>query len=99
MNIVDVLNIAQQPARDRTARYCERLDAELAKLKDDAQRCALCQRELEKWLDRYRLWADAVDSGRLDATEGGATAWDYTLTIAAIDKRRAKYRATEAAHA
>jgi hypothetical protein len=39
----------------------------------------------------YEQWAHAVDTGKITPKPGGPTAWDYQLTITAIEERKAKY--------
>lgn len=91
--VADFLAIAQQPARDRTARFCARLDAHLETLPDDASRAAFLAEQHAKWIGDYEGWALAVDLGAIDLKPGGATAWDYAMTIAEIGARKARYAA------
>ena len=92
MDAKTILAAAQKPAQDRTARYSARLDAHLATLASDEARSAFLDRENAKWVERYRVFAEKVDSGRVPITADTPTAWDYTLTLAAIDQRMARYR-------
>jgi len=86
-----VVNAIQQPSRDRTEQYAARLDAHLATLPDDASRRRFCEAQAQHWISLYEQWARAVDSGRLKVEPGDPTAFDYTLTIAAIGQRKAKF--------
>lgn len=90
MNITDILATAQKPARDRSARYAARLDAHLETLAAD-QRRGFLDREEAKWGERYQGWAKAVDTGTASAQELTYSAYDFTLTIAEIGARQAKY--------
>lgn len=87
MPVTNILKAAQAPAKDRVARYEARLDAHLVTLRED-QRCGFLDRELAKWQENYRAWAASVDNGTASERELTYTAWDFTLTIAAIDQRR-----------
>lgn len=91
MTLVDIIATAQKPASDRTAQYCATIDKHLASLRNDAARLAFCEAAHTRWIGLYEAWAKAVDSGKLELGPGAATAWDYTLTIAAIAERKAKY--------
>lgn len=85
ITLIDVIKASQKPASDRTARYAARLDAHLDTI-PPADRGPFLHREHALWETRYRNWARAVDAGQPDL---GYSAWDFTLTIAEIDKRRA----------
>lgn len=91
-NILDVIvKAAQAPSSTRTALYAARLDAHLETLPDDAARRAYCEQQALKWVSDYEHWAFAVDAGRITVKADGPSAWDYTLTIAAINERKARY--------
>lgn len=75
-------------ATDRCERYADRLDAHLATLPDNAARLAFVKSELAKWEVRYTEWAAKVDAGR---DPGGITAFDFTITLADVAKRRSLY--------
>lgn len=84
--IADIIATAQRPANDRVARYTARLDIFLDALPVRDRRPFL-DREYALWETRYRNWTRSVDSGGEDR---GYSAWDFTLTIAEISKRRAE---------
>lgn len=88
-----IVATAQKPAQDRTAEYCATIDKHLAGLRDDAARLAFCEAQETRWIGLYEAWAKAVDSGKLKQGPGAATAWDYTMTLAAIGERKARYAA------
>lgn len=75
----------------RSERYAKRLDAELAALPSDEARAAFLKVQLGSWFERYRAWALAVDSGRLDPKPGDPDAFDYLITISDIRARQARY--------
>ena len=75
---------------DLTATYCTRLDEHLLTLANDAERKAFCQREFEKWEERFMQFQIAAAKNRLPPGHG--TAWDYSETIAEIGKRVGKYK-------
>ncbi len=77
-----------QTVSDRCARYRERLDSHLATLPSDAARRAFCDREHAKWIERFESFQRAVARG--DDT-GGATAWDFQITLCDVEHRRTKY--------
>lgn len=81
-----ILAAAQAPARDRTADYSARLDAHLATLAESA-RLPFLRAQSETWIERYRVFCQQVDSGRVPLTADGPTAWDYQFTLCAIDVR------------
>lgn len=97
MNILDVLDQAQRPARDRTALFTGRLDTHLATLPDDASRFAYCAAQATKWVTDYEAWALAVDRGLVEVGPGKPSAWDYQQTIAAINERKGRYAPAVAA--
>lgn len=74
-------------AKDRCARYRDRLDAHLVSLPNDAARRSFLACEADKWQDRYSSFIAAVDSGTYT---GSATAFDFTITIADVDSRLGK---------
>lgn len=88
--IVDIVRAAQKPAGDRAARYGARLDAHLETL-PASQRRGFLDREEAKWAENYREWAKRVDTGTATERELTYSAWDFTLTIAEIGRRQAKY--------
>lgn len=92
-----ILDTAMRPARDLAGRYGAQLDAQLTKLPHDAARLDFCEKQSAHWITLYEQWAHAVDSGLLDLKPGDPTAWDYTLTIAEIQKRKARYAPPPAA--
>lgn len=84
--LVDIARSAQKPARDRSSRYAERLDAHLETLPAD-QRRGFLDREAARWSENYREWARRIDTGTASERELTYSAWDFTLTIAEIGKR------------
>lgn len=87
-----VLGAALVPLKiGRVERYCARFDAHLDTLPDDRARRLFCDREMSNWTASYERWAVAVDSGRLEPKEDGPSAFDYTLTLAEISSRQARF--------
>lgn len=70
----------------RTARFCQRMDAELAAMPLEA-RPAWLSRQLAVWLRRYEDWAYLVDKG----SDIGGHCDDYLDTISAIGRRLREY--------
>lgn len=89
-NIQDIIAKAQEQtgAAARSIRYAVRLDAHLATLAADT-RAGFLDRETAKWAENYREWARRVDTGTASPHEMTYTAFDFTMTIAEIGKRRA----------
>jgi hypothetical protein len=74
---------------DRTDRWLLRLADHLSTL-EPAERVPFLLRQKEAWLRRYEAFAERVDSGR--DPEFGEDAFDYLLTLAALDQRIAQER-------
>lgn len=82
--------------KDRCARYAARLDEALSKQPSDAARRGFLDRELNKWIDRYETFQRDVHAGQYT---GDATVFDYLITLADIEHRRAKYPPLQKAEA
>lgn len=87
--------VTPQPT-NRSKRFCKRLDAELAALPNDEARREFLKIQLGSWFERYRAWALAVDSGRLEPKAGDPDAFDYLITISDIRARQDRYPAVSA---
>lgn len=74
--------------KDKCERYAKRLDDHLLTLADAAARKAFCERELNKWIDRFETFKVEVDTGRYD---GDATAFDFHITMADVTERIHRY--------
>jgi hypothetical protein len=82
--------LTPQPT-ESTERYANRLDAHLAKMASDADRHEFLEREEAKWRRLYQEWAADVDAGRKLIGPGHPTAFDFTITLADIGTRKARY--------
>jgi len=71
---------------DRIERYRRRLDAHLATLPDDLARRRFCDREFARWERLYGDWL-----GNPSLMPVGATAFDFSITLADISLRQIKY--------
>lgn len=85
--------LAPAPAPHVT-RYLARVDDRLAELTNDVTRRGFLGDELAKWQFRYDAFVRKVDA--CQPTDPDVTAWDFADTIAALDKRLAKYPAVAA---
>ncbi len=94
MTVAELLTIAQLQSgtTSRCERYRRRLDEHLKMLPNDTLRLAFIKRELANWNDRYRVWAERVDAGNYPEGLDQPNAWDFTETIADLDKCRAKLK-------
>ncbi len=92
MDISELISAAQERcgATARSCRYAARLDDHLATLAAET-RAGFLDRETAKWCENYREWAHRVDSNTASKRELTYTAFDFTLTLAEIAKRRAQY--------
>lgn len=73
---------------DPITRYFERVDRALSGA-TDAQKIALIETELRKWLGRFAEFQEIIDSGReMPARYAGATAYDFHETFAGLAARR-----------
>lgn len=79
--------------KDRCERYAARLDDALAKEPSDRHRRGFLDRELAKWIDRYETFQRDVHA---DQYTGDATVFDYLITLADIQHRRAQYAPVKA---
>ena len=78
---------------DPCTRYARRLDAHLATLANDTERRGFLDREHNKWIDRFETFQRDVLRNEYTGT---ATAFDYTITLADISIRRARYAPVKA---
>ena len=76
-----------QDVQDRTDRFMERCAEHLETLPTPAARVAWLSKQRARWIVLFERFAERIDSGR--PSEFGETAWDYQLTICALDARLA----------
>lgn len=83
---IQILEKLRAPAGARAALYMGRIEQHLPTLAAD-KRLPFLKSELEKWMNRYSAWALRIDTGTADEADLSQTAWDYTETIGAIQRR------------
>lgn len=81
--------IMSEPSR--TERFAAQLIEKLATLPDDDARRAFLRRQAANWERKYDHFIAAVDSGRIELTPDGPTAFDYVATISEIQIRLGQY--------
>jgi hypothetical protein len=76
-----------QEVQDNTDRFMLRVAEHLETLPTPAARVAWLSKQRARWIVLFERFAERIDSGR--KPEFGETAWDYQLTICALDARLA----------